>query len=168
MTPTNTEALRLADAIECSEPFTLIDKACNEAAAELRRLSAEHKALQRRLQEQALQALTDSTENAELLAERDALKQTLHDELDGNLRLRELGGARPNESMPGFLERVFAERDALRADAERYRWLKKEHERYDPICHLSWKKNLDRDGSEWVNTHHLDRAIDAAMKGTQA
>jgi hypothetical protein len=65
-----------------------------------------------------------------LRAERDALKQTLHDELDGNLRLRELGGALPSEPMTVFLERVIAERDALKAkignfedDANRWRWL---------------------------------------------
>lgn len=53
---------------------------CARAAAELRRLAAvgvERDALQRKLQEQALQALTDSTENAELLAERDALRAAL-------------------------------------------------------------------------------------------
>lgn len=50
-----------------------------------------------------------------LIAERDALKETLHNELDGNLRLRDLGGARPDECMTTFLERVFAERDQGRA-----------------------------------------------------
>lgn len=48
-----------------------------------------------------------------LEAHRDALKQTLHDELAGNLRLRDLGGARPDEPMLTFLERIIAERDAL-------------------------------------------------------
>ena len=48
-----------------------------------------------------------------LHAQNEALKQTLHDELDGNLRLRELGGARQDETMTAFLERVFAQRDAL-------------------------------------------------------
>lgn len=46
-------------------------------------------------------------------AQRDALQQTLHDELAGNLRLRDLGGARPDEPMMPFLERIIAERDAL-------------------------------------------------------
>lgn len=57
-------------------------------------------------------------------AEIEALKQTLYDELDANLRLRELGGAKPDEPMTTFLERVFAEREALRADAERLEWLR--------------------------------------------
>jgi hypothetical protein len=40
-----------------------------------------------------------------------ALKETLHNELDGNLRLRDLGGAKATECMTTFLERVFAERE---------------------------------------------------------
>lgn len=53
-------------------------------------------------------------ENAALEAERDVLKATLHDELAENLRLRDLGGARPDEGMTGYIERLIAERDALR------------------------------------------------------
>ena len=61
---------------------------------------------------------------AALEAERDVLKATLHDELDENLRLRALGGARPDEGMTAYIERVIAERDALsvrvtRMEAER-------------------------------------------------
>lgn len=55
-------------------------------------------------------------ERDSLRAERDALKQTVHDELDANLRLREIGGAQPDEGMTTFLERVFSERDSLRAE----------------------------------------------------
>ena len=58
---------------------------------------------------------------------------------------------------------LHAECEALRKDAERYRWLQSENSRYDPVCHLSWKKNSDRNGSEWVNTANLDSAIDDAM-----
>ncbi len=79
----------------------------------------------------SVQAVADAVDREmHLRAERDALKQTLHDELDGNLRLRELGGALPSEPMTVFLERVIAERDALKAkignfedDANRWRWL---------------------------------------------
>jgi hypothetical protein len=53
-----------------------------------------------------------------LTAERDSLKETLHDELAENLRLRDLGGALPDEGMTAYIERLIAERDALRADAE--------------------------------------------------
>ena len=47
--------------------------------------------------------------------ERDAFKQSMYAELDSNLRLRELGGAKQDEAMTPFLERVFTERDAMRA-----------------------------------------------------
>jgi hypothetical protein len=64
-----------------------------------------------------------------------------------------------------------AERDSLRAEVERlrpnarrYEWLQSEHERTDPICHLSWKRNGDRSGSEWVNTSNLDKSIDLAIE----
>jgi hypothetical protein len=63
-----------------------------------------------------------------------------------------------------------AERDAalarvavLEKDAARYRWLRQEHERFDPICHLTWKAGGNRNSSEWVNTAVLDSSIDAAL-----
>jgi hypothetical protein len=55
-----------------------------------------------------------------------------------------------------------SELEELRKDAERYRWLRQEHDRVDPICHLCWKQNGDRKSSEWVNTANLDASIDAA------
>lgn len=53
--------------------------------------------------------------------------------------------------------------DSVLEDAARYRWLRQEHERVDPVCHLTWKRNLQRDSAEWANTAVLDTAIDAAM-----
>lgn len=68
------------------------------------------------------------------------------------------------------IERLTAERDELRRqlaeaeqDARRYRWLRGEHKRVDPICAVIWKRNGDRNGSEWVNTANIDAEIDAAM-----
>jgi hypothetical protein len=52
--------------------------------------------------------------------------------------------------------------EAMRKDAERYRWLRAEHDRVDPVCHLMWKRNSDRNSSEWVNTARLDDSVDAA------
>lgn len=54
-----------------------------------------------------------------LIAERDGLMQTLRDEMDENLRLRELGGARPDENITAMTERLIRERDALREVAAR-------------------------------------------------
>ena len=65
------------------------------------------------------------------------------------------------------ITRLRAEAEALRKDAERYRWLHSEHERVDPICHLVWKLNGDRSSSEWVNTARLDVSIDLAIAATK-
>lgn len=100
MTPTNTEALAIADALEkrlnCSSLVLTAD--VERAAAELRRLSA-----------------------------------------------------------------VEAERDALRVDAERYRWLR---ERYPTLTREMPAKALGLDLRRlYVNTREkFDAAIDAAMK----
>ena len=56
-----------------------------------------------------------------------------------------------------------AENETLRKDAARYRWLRAEHDRHDPICHLVWKRNGDRSSGEWVNTARLDASIDLAI-----
>ena len=47
--------------------------------------------------------------------DRDAFQESLYAELDTNFRLRDLGGARTDEPMTPFIERVIAERDTLRA-----------------------------------------------------
>ena len=47
--------------------------------------------------------------------------------------------------------------------AAMYRWLRAEHNRHDPMCHVVWKQNRDRASSEWVNTVDLDAAIRQAM-----
>ena len=56
------------------------------------------------------------------------------------------------------------ENEALRRDAERYRWLRGEHSRIDPCIKANAKYRLERDSSTWVNIHDLDAAIDAAME----
>ena len=60
-------------------------------------------------------------------------------------------------------ERV-TDAEALRQDAERYRWLRGEHSRIDPCIKANAKYKLERQSSTWVNIHDLDAAIDAAMK----
>jgi len=46
--------------------------------------------------------------------ERDGLMQTLRDEMDENLRLRELGGATPDENITAMTERLIRELEAHR------------------------------------------------------
>ena len=56
--------------------------------------------------------------------------------------------------------------ERLEKDAARYRWLRDEHYIINPLAAVVWKKNDDRDESEWVNTvdgYSLDCHIDAAM-----
>lgn len=61
------------------------------------------------------------------------------------------------------IERLRAQVAELEPMARRYEWLRSEHQRYDPMCHLSWKEKRDRTSSVWVNTHDLDAALDAAL-----
>ena len=48
-----------------------------------------------------------------------ALVATLRDEMDEGLRLRELGGARPDEGITAMTERIVAENAQLRAEIVR-------------------------------------------------
>jgi hypothetical protein len=50
----------------------------------------------------------------ELKRERDMLMETLRDEMDENLRLRELGGAWPDENITAMTERLIRELEAHR------------------------------------------------------
>lgn len=102
--------------------------------------------------------LTESKERGQKAeAERDALKQRLqlHDACNGVMGER------------GYVPECIslrAERDALRADAERYRWLasrahkKTSYDRYGNGAH--WSIGFFSDDSR----HALDAVIDAALK----
>lgn len=59
-------------------------------------------------------------------------------------------------------ERVSAERDALRADAERYRWLRNTHWSTNPLCVVSDPKNAVKLGHTCPTGEYLDMEIDAA------
>ena len=57
--------------------------------------------------------------------------------------------------------------DSDKLDAMRYRWLRDEHAKINPLARVNWKWKMNRNSSEWVNTascETLDDAIDAAMK----
>ena len=68
--------------------------------------------------------LYDEATVAGLIVESDGWKQQVMDEMTANLEFRAAGGAMPGEDMPTFCNRLIAERDALRADADRYRALR--------------------------------------------
>jgi hypothetical protein len=66
------------------------------------------------------------------------------------------------------LAQVKAERDGLRADAERYRWMRGQHFHFDlpPIAQCVWKQGSNPNG-EWANLidgDDLDKHIDAARQ----
>ena len=110
-------------------------------------VEAERDALQRQVQEMALQALADDTQHREVEAERDALLAAIPE------------GCTPADAatLRAANHQLAAERDALRADAERYRWLRK-------------KENAENDAwnlfGPYSSPQEIDAAIDAAMKGT--
>ena len=49
-------------------------------------------------------------------ADIEALKESLHDEINANTAFREAYGALPDEDMPTFCARIISERDKSRAD----------------------------------------------------
>ena len=50
-----------------------------------------------------------------------------------------------------------------RKDAKRYRFIRSEHERIDPVCRVVVKKLLNRHGYRWGNVDCPDETIDEAM-----
>ena len=51
-------------------------------------------------------------------------------------------------------------------DAERYRWLRNEHNRFDPVARCRWKFMSNRSSGSWVNLMNgddLDTHVDAAI-----
>lgn len=56
--------------------------------------------------------------------------------------------------------------EAERKDAERYRFVRAEHDRIDPICRVSWKMFGQRNSTNWGNVidgEHLDELVAAAI-----
>ena len=88
---------------------------------------------------------------------------SLREEMDEGLRLRELGGALPDENITAMTERLIGERaalaaelSALRADAERYRLLRRGQQ---------WSV-IDGIG-DTLRADALDARIDAALRQEQ-
>ena len=117
-----------------------------QAADEIERLTAEQ-------QHEAEQVPSLKRTIRDLCAERDELRR----------QLDPMGEYASAEELIAALHAEKAEDDAMKQDARRYRWLRGEHKRVDPICAVIWKRNGDRNGSEWVNTANIDAEIDAAM-----
>ena len=75
-------------------------------------------------------------------------------------------GQRKGEPLLTCARRVVAEVERLRADAERYRWLRREVDGpHAPLAQVLWKFNNIRDNFRWTNLSDgqtLDEHIDAA------
>ena len=107
MSDTKSKAQMLADESdrlwEQLDPVDDWRPVMDEIAAELRRLDA-------------VEAERDA-----LASQKDLLIEAMRDEMDEGLRLREMGGAAPDENITAMTERVIRERDALRVEVERLR-----------------------------------------------
>jgi hypothetical protein len=112
--------------------------------------------------------LWDEDDMRALAKERDGLMQTLRDEMDENLRLRELGGAGPDENITAMTERVIAERDELRMKRMVDDWVKRDAYRYRKLVmqqHKHWLGvfRCDPDGapSDSISHDELAKLLDA-------
>lgn len=97
----------------------------------------------------------------EYLYERDALVA----------RFSEIAPCDPGDTPALIAARALAKHRELRKDAERYRWLRSELKRVDPLASIVWKHNDDRTSNEWANigiVDHLDAGIDAAIDAALA
>ena len=53
-------------------------------------------------------------------------------------------------------------------DAARYRWLRDDMARIDPVLSVVAKVHHDRRGSEWCNVHDLDATVDRVRAASSA
>ncbi len=102
------------------------------------------------------------------------LIDSLREEMDEGLRLRELGGALPNENITAMTERLIGERAALaaelselRADAERYRWLRIQDWFDGPMAVVVNPKDAIKLGHDAPSRERLDAAIDVHLAEVQ-
>lgn len=116
-----------------------------------------------------LRALAERARNAE--SERAAAAD--RGDIDGfrtanNHRLDFRAAASPDSilALLDALDEARRERDEARADQRRYCFLRAESNMMAPLCAVVWKRNGDRESSDWVNTINgldLDRMVDAAI-----
>ena len=98
---------------------------------------------------------------------------SLREEMDEGLRLRELGGALPNENITAMTERLIGERAALAAELSA---LRADAERWRHVQHGFAAQSVAIDGMHswtWRGYHkigkgaNIDEAVDAALRQEQ-
>lgn len=99
--------------------------------------------------------------HADHVAEMRANSDAYHDEVNRLADLGEREGRRYADELAQERKRLTAELEALRADAERYRWLREKATWYH--CYITNTMKLQEKFSADVNG--LDAAIDAAREG---
>lgn len=114
-------------------------------------------------------AAAHEAELSQLKAERDALRLEA-----GSLRgsCKALGDEnkhlkRETKRQSKAIAALTAERDALREDAERYRWLRMADWWDSPLCAVRNPAKQVKPGSDCPSRYRLDAAIDHAMQGEQ-
>ena len=140
------EALRLADELVAPVGTQSTYSVMQQAAAELRRLHALVMDKQGEIYGLTFARETERKTLDLVKAERDALRQIVADYPPIEAELREVADS---------LFRAEAERDALRADAERYRWLR------DPA-------NAYRDEWNYFGPYSSAAEIDAVIDAARA
>ncbi len=104
---------------------------------------------------------------AQLRGENAALIDAMRDEMDEGLRLRELGGAMPDENITAMTERVIAERDELRTRRMVDDFVKRDAYRYRKLLmqdkHWLGVFRCDPDGtpSDSISADELSALLDA-------
>jgi hypothetical protein len=82
------------------------------------------------------------------------------DELRDQLQASQCAEAMLSDEVRGLKE----QRDSLRADAERYRWLRDSSNTECDVCVYVPANELEEAGLRWPVNDELDAAIDSAMK----
>ena len=126
------------------------------------------KELIERLRYPVICTLDDRLEAADALERLDAAKDeierlTAHDQFLADANKQWIADC---ARLTAELAKVKVERDALRVDAQRYRFIFAESDRVDPVCAVVWKKGNVRNSSEWVDSvggEWLSKELDAAI-----
>ena len=165
MTDTTELIQRLSDEADLcrNDGATDVAKLIDDAVFELVRQMNNVKWMKLRVEQQAAQIEALQLTKAGLIG-------SLREEMDEGLRLRELGGALPDENITAMTERLIGERAALAAELSA---LRADAERWRHVQHGFAAQSVAIDGMHswtWRGYHmigkgaNIDEAVDAALR----